>query len=500
MKEKPDGTTKARLIIDLLRSSINGGVLLPERVVLPRLSDLVDAMVDLMECDGPGDGSFSDFYEFATVDFEDAFHTLKLKEEDRGAMAFRTLNGWAVFRRLCCGMAGAPLVWCRVSAGACRLGQACFQPSELRIQCFVDDPAIAVRGQPSKRAWLLGLLFLFWAALGFKFSWKKGARGQEIVWIGARVAVQQRSHPSMACLFPGVAVTLAPEKFQELRKAVEELYKAKGLVPIKQVLRLAGQLSWVSGIFKWIRGFNASLWAAIVAHVAEHTNKAKCSIKKRPMHLFFVLRVRQALSWIRLLLAGLIRTRDGNKMPVERWTPIWTRFRESVFCVRTDASPFGYGAILLHKGQPIAWLAEAWTQLDCQLFKAELGDPAWQAEWELLAVLIAVDTWLPRLHGQVACLVQTDALAALYDIAKGAGRTPAMNALAAEIALRFESAQVHSASEHISGTLNFECDALSRLAQGAAVPSALVSVPQASARLRAASFFWAWTRELLEAQ
>ena len=75
-----------------------------------------------------------------------------------------------------------------------------------------------------------------------------------------------------------------------------------------------------------------------------------------------------------------------------------------------------------------------------------------------------------------------------------------MNALAAEIALRFESAQVHSASEHISGTLNFECDALSRLAQGAAVPSALVSVPQASARPRAASFFWAWTRELLEAQ
>ena len=94
----------------------------------------------------------------------------------------------------------------------------------------------------------------------------------------------------------------------------------------------------------------------------------------------------------------------------------------------------------------------------------------------------------------------TDALAALYDITKGSGPTPAMNALAAEIALRFESAQVHSTSEHISGTLNFECDALSSLAQGAVVPSALVSVPRASARPRVASFFWAWTRELLQAQ
>jgi hypothetical protein len=342
-------------------------------------------------------------------------------------------------------------------------------------------------------------LFLFWAALGVKFSWKKGARGQEIVWIGARVAVQLRSRRESTGLFPGVAVTLAPEKFEELRKAVEVLHSAKGLVPIKQVLRLAGQLSWVSGIFKWIRGFNTSLWGAIAAHVAEHSSNTKRSAKKRPLHLFFVLRVHQALSWIRLLLAGLIRTRDGNKMPVERWTPVWTRFRESVFCIRTDASPFGYGAILFRKGQPISWLAEAWTQQDCRVLKAEVGDPAWQAEWELLAVLIAVDTWLPRLHGQVACLVQTDPLAALYDIAKGAGRTPAMNALAAEIALRFESAQVHSASEHISGTLNFQCDALSRLSQGAAVPTSLRAVPQASARPRSASFFWAWTKELLEA-
>jgi hypothetical protein len=49
--EKPDSTMKSRLFIDLLRSGINGDVVLPERVVLPRIIDFVDSIVDLMEYD-----------------------------------------------------------------------------------------------------------------------------------------------------------------------------------------------------------------------------------------------------------------------------------------------------------------------------------------------------------------------------------------------------------------------------------------------------------------
>ena len=42
---------KPRLIIDLLRSGVNGDVVLPERVVLPRLADFVNGIIDLMEYD-----------------------------------------------------------------------------------------------------------------------------------------------------------------------------------------------------------------------------------------------------------------------------------------------------------------------------------------------------------------------------------------------------------------------------------------------------------------
>ena len=74
-----------------------------------------------------------------------------------------------------------------------------------------------------------------------------------------------------------------------------------------------------------------------------------------------------------------------------------------------------------------------------------------------------------------------------------------MNALAAELALRFESAQVHMAPEHLSGTLNYACDALSRLSKGTAkVPAALAGVARATPRLRLPAVFWAWPRTLLE--
>ena len=73
-----------------------------------------------------------------------------------------------------------------------------------------------------------------------------------------------------------------------------------------------------------------------------------------------------------------------------------------------------------------------------------------------------------------------------------------MNAIAAEIALRLESAMVNMATEHYRGTLNFECDALSRLATGAVIPERLMQVPRASVKPRSAGFFWAWPRSLLE--
>ena len=84
-----------------------------------------------------------------------------------------------------------------------------------------------------------------------------------------------------------------PAKVQDIQGNVDKLNKAKGMVDIKQVQRLAGQLSWASGLFPWLKCFNTMLWGAITAHVTEQYFQ-KWPKKKRPGPLFFVVRIRQA--------------------------------------------------------------------------------------------------------------------------------------------------------------------------------------------------------------
>ena len=205
----------------------------------------------------------------------------------------------------------------------------------------------------------------------------------------------------------------------------------------------------------------------------------------------FVQRISQAVAWTRLLLGGLIRDQDGKPVAVARWFSVAHRMSTLQVCVRTDASPYGMGAILFKKGVPILWMVLDWSPDDLAFLKAEIGDPAWQAEWELFSILIAVDTWLPHLRGQSTFLLQADATAALFSAARLAGRTPAMNAIAVEIAILLESAEVSLSPEHLRGALNFECDAVSRLAQGAAIPARLQEVQRSSPKPRQQPFFWA---------
>lgn len=184
------GSVKRRFVIDLLRSGFNGGTAIRERIVLPQLLDFVNGILDLMEYNAPEDCSEDQVnIELMTMDFTDAFYTLWLEWEALGDLAFRTLDGWAIFLRLCFGMAGAPLVWGRVAAAACRLSQAIFAAHELRIQCYVDDPAVAVRGTAKERKHLLAMLLLFWGVLGLDLSFGKGTRGSTVPWIGATISL-----------------------------------------------------------------------------------------------------------------------------------------------------------------------------------------------------------------------------------------------------------------------------------------------------------------------
>ena len=85
VKVEADKSTVVRLIVDMLRSGVNGVVTMMERIVLPTVADLASGAVDLLEV-WPGTGlshgasltslrGMGKGVEFAAADFADAFLT-----------------------------------------------------------------------------------------------------------------------------------------------------------------------------------------------------------------------------------------------------------------------------------------------------------------------------------------------------------------------------------------------------------------------------------------
>jgi hypothetical protein len=118
IKPRPDGTEKVRIIIDMLRSGINAFVRLSERIVLPRLRDVVaNAMWMMGQC------LEGEEIEQVVIDFSDAFKTLPVREEERPLQIARADgNTFVGYDTIVFGGGGSPLVWGRAAAFLGRSG------------------------------------------------------------------------------------------------------------------------------------------------------------------------------------------------------------------------------------------------------------------------------------------------------------------------------------------------------------------------------------------
>ena len=73
-KLRKDGSKKIRLIVDMRRSGTNGQRTLRERLVLPRMSDYAESVLDLLE-EHLGENMEEISTELFVIDFADAFYT-----------------------------------------------------------------------------------------------------------------------------------------------------------------------------------------------------------------------------------------------------------------------------------------------------------------------------------------------------------------------------------------------------------------------------------------
>ena len=473
VKERSDKTLKVRLVIDTRRSGVNRLATIRERVILPRVADVAASWKRLRQCAPMNAES-----EMMSADFSEAFNTLNLKESERGFLVIKGLTGkYYVSRVVLFGAAAGPLPWCRLIASAMRLTQALAWKGESEVSTFVDDPVIvAVATSQQDRSWIFIRSLVFWVCLGLKLSWSKAQRGSSLVWIGFELNVS-RDH---------FTVRLSSEKRDKLLGILKDLQDSKGMMAVSKLQHAAGLLGWVTSAIPAARPWMGMIWAALLQ--AKDPVRETTRVRKG---LIFVRQVEHALRWITTLVQSLCCI-HGSLQKSFPW-----RDPDKVVLIQTDACPFGMGGFIMIAGSYQAFWHDEITNEDCRLIGCTVGDPSFQSELELLALLVSLVVFRPWLQrgdsSEVAVVFRTDNTATIQAALQFQASSPIMMQLCAEMSLRLETMQVASVmAQHVPGALNVICDALSRLSQGAAFPSELAQCKCLTPPVRDESFYMAW--------
>ena len=115
----------------------------------------------------------------------------------------------------------------------------------------------------------------------------------------------------------------------------------------------------------------------------------------------------------------------------------------------------------------MAWLACQLEQFELETFDLEPGDPAGQAVWEFLAILVGLRTWWDRssrAKRRCNAHVSSDSMAALQAARRLRSSCPRLNTVAAEMAL-LEALDIATIDilSHMPGVANTLADQLSRM-------------------------------------
>ena len=106
------GGVKLRLIIDMRRSGVNEHVRLHERIVLPRIQDLVADAVHFAGLGGPE----ADI-DMMVGDWADAFHSMGVLDEELPHQIVKGFDGeYLGYKTVLFGGSGSPGVWGRGAA------------------------------------------------------------------------------------------------------------------------------------------------------------------------------------------------------------------------------------------------------------------------------------------------------------------------------------------------------------------------------------------------
>ena len=335
-KDGPLGVVmKHRIIIDMLRSGGNRRANVPERVVLPRVNDLVktiqklwkDRREELPEGD-PG-------IELVGADLSDAYcHFGVSGPELKNCLAPADPvypEQVVLFRAMLFGFKGAPLIMGRLASAFSRLWQAMLWRDKGGLQTYMDDPLVVLVGTREERRSLLAMLLYTAKAFGINLAFHKGERGLQLTWVGVRIEVRPED---------ATVVRTIPEKMvKELRDKLKE-WQSKGMVSLRQV---TGRLSWLAGILPRCRWCVTILYGvmASVEHDIKSGEEERRAAKRKDTRtkegLVAVKRLALPRMWFLRLLA------EPDKLLIRSISLVP---QQPHYVITTDASCLQIGGIL----------------------------------------------------------------------------------------------------------------------------------------------------------
>lgn len=465
------GQEKVRIVVDMRRSGINGRMVLLERVVLPRVSDVAMSVHELLKSSGHGSTP-----EFFIADFKDAFYTLKLKESERANTVVKGNDGsYYIMRCVCFGLACGPTLWGRMAAMAMRVSQAATLTAEGRVQCYVDDPIIIGVGPTRRdRSRIFCRYLLIWCSFGFPISWGKISRGTSVDWIGVALSLVGETGKDLQIVLP-------PEKTAKLLDAFGKLISEsrKGMVPASLLQATAGLMAWVANVIPMARPWASALWAALTA---SRTNPVRETTRVRKGLVFWKQLQHAVLPLMSMMQVATSHVQVAQSGSVSFWPCLQKvyRFLPDVPLAElyTDACPSGLGAVICVGTRPVGFWMHKLTPEDASWMgpSCVLGDPAFQTEWETWCVLLAIRVFCDFFQqGKMRIFLRSDNVATIQAALTFKASSPVVNFIAGELVLELEAlGQSSIEGRHIRGIHNDWADSLSR----GVVPADLKCIPQ----------------------
>ena len=452
--------SKTRSVLDLKSSGISAATSLKRKGVMPRVTDAIRSLLDLIADVQPGET-----VEQMVIDIIDAFWLVPNNPHERKFFVTQVAGKYVLFLRTAQGSRCAGLTWGTIAALVCRCITSLFveKPTRkqrtddrIKMQIYVDDPWSAARGTPAELDTTFAMVVVTWMALGFPLAFHKALRGAAITWIGVRLIVCD----------DGVQAEIMAEQVQELTLLTEK-FRQGNVVSRKELRSYTGKLESVASLLYTVKPFVQPLWAAVYADAGG-----------APLNCVWTSMIRPSLDWPAAFLAQ------------ESSGPLLRRFRLNAHLntgiplrITADASPWGIGGFLSQGTNILAYFHDAISADDQEILGCPTGTADGQQLWECLATLVALRCW--RTHWcqhRVRLEVRADNITTLTMVRKLRVKGPGLIMIAQDMALDVARSTFEpDVCMHTPGVQNVLADLLSRIhepGQTVNIPTVLKDAPQ----------------------